>query len=411
MNNDPLIPHLFRSEYSKIVAVICKTFGLSNIQLAEDITSKTFLKASETWGLKGVPANPKAWLYTVAKNITKDHFKREKIFNQKIVPELKQKGNASFPTEIDLSDNHINDSLLQMLFTICNPMISKEAQLSFALRVLCGFGIKEISTALLTSKSTINKRLTRTKETFRKNKIKLKFPTQNELIHRLDNVLSILYLLFNEGYYSSSSEKTIQKELCFDAMRLLHMLLHYPPSNLPQTNALMALFCFHTSRFEARIDHNGAPVLYEDQDQNKWNLDLIQKGEYYLAMASSGNKISTYHLEASIAYWHTKIGIDSKEKWENILQLYNKLLQIKYSPVIALNRTYALSKARNKHIAIEQALKIDLQKNHLYHTLLADLYHGIDNQKEKHHLQIALKLADTENDRLVILGKIRNLHS
>ena len=166
MNNNALIPQLFRAEYSKIVAVICKTFGLSNIQLAEDIVSKTFLKATETWGLKGIPENPKAWLYTVAKNIAKDHFKREKIFQQKIVPALKTEKTDTKSIEIDLTDHNIKDSQLQMLFTVCDPMISKEAQLCFALRVLCGFGIQEIATALLTSKSTINKRLVRTKETF-----------------------------------------------------------------------------------------------------------------------------------------------------------------------------------------------------------------------------------------------------
>ena len=406
MRENQLIPHLFRSEFSKIVAVLCKTFGLSNIQLAEDITSETFLKATETWGLKGVPENPSAWLYHVAKNKAKDYFKREQIFIQKITPELKQQSLTLKEFEIDLSEHNIKDSQLQMLFTVCNPIISKEAQITLALRILCGFGIDEISSALLSNKSTINKRLHRTKETLRKNKIDLTFPPEKELMNRLNNVLSVLYLLFNEGYYSATSEKTLKKDLCIESMRLLYMLLNYEPSNQPQTNALMALFCFHSSRFEARMNPNGEPILYNEQDKTKWNFELIEKGEFYIKQSSTGNEITKYHLEALIAFWHTRTNADTKEKWENILQLYNKLIQIEYSPVTALNRTYALAMAYGKEKALKEALKIGLNKNHLYHALLAELYSEINPQKQVEHLQFALKMVDTENDKKVILGKL-----
>ncbi len=407
MKENQLIPHLFRSEYSKIVSVLCKTFGLSNIQIAEDIVSDTFLKATETWGLKGVPDNPVAWLYKVAKNLTKDYFKRENNYIQKIIPALKHQSRTSETLEIDLSEHNIEDSQLQMIFAVCNPSISKKYQIAFALRILCGFGIKEISNALLTNKSTINKRLQRTKQYFRENKVKLQIPTNTELDARLNNVLSILYLLFNEGYYSSSSEKTIQKELCIEAMRLLYMLLNHEPSNLPKTNALMALFCFQASRFDARIDNNGELILYENQDTNKWNDELIEKGEYYLKLSSIGTEITKYHLEAVIAFWHTRKKPNEIEKWDSILQLYNRLIQIEYSPITALNRTYALSKVKGKELAIIEALKIDLKDNHLYHTLVAELYNKVDRQKQIEHLKIALKLVDTENDKRIIQEKIK----
>lgn len=411
MENNQLIPHLFRTEFSKIVAVLCKTFGLTNIQLAEDITSDTFLKATETWGLKGVPKNPKAWLYIVAKNNAKDYFKREKLFQQKIVPEIKHTNQHSNTFELDLSENNIIDSQLKMLFAVCNPIISKDGQISLALRILCGFGIKEIATALLSKTTTIKKRLQRAKQTLRKNNIDLTFPPQKEMVKRLDNVLSVLYLLFNEGYYSTTSEKSVKKELCIEAMRLLYMLLNNVPTNQPKVNALMALFCFHSSRFEARTNQQGELILYENQDREKWDFELINKGNFYLQQSSKGEEITKYHLEALIAYWHARKKVNQKEKWGNILKLYNRLIQIEYSPVTALNRTYALAMASGKEIAIKEALKINLVDNHLYHSLLAELYHGMNTKKEKEHLQFALDLVTTKNDKKILLKKLKEINN
>ena len=409
MADKELIPNLFRSEFAKIVAVLCKTYGIANLQLAEDLVSETFLKATETWGLKGVPDNPTAWLYTVAKNKTKDHFKHVQIFATKIDPELKHLAKEAYTEpdfEIDLSESNINDSLLQMLFAVCNPILSNEAQIGMALRILCGFGVDEIAKALLTSKATINKRLFRAKEKFRIQKIDLSLPDNNAIENRLDNVLSVLYLLFNEGYFSTTVEKTIRKDLCFESMRLLYLLLNNATTNKSNTNALMALFCFHASRFETRTNKEGEVVLYDDQDKNKWDSELIRLGEFYLNEAAKGNSYSKYHIEASIAFYHTRIEIDQEEKWRSILQLYNKLLQIEYSPIAALNRTYALAKAKGKKIAINEALKINLQNNYLYHALLADLYENENAEKRMAHLKKAIELSPTDQAKKVFLKKM-----
>ena len=282
MENQELIPNLFRNEYSKIVSVLCKTFGLSNIEIAEDITSETFLVATETWGLKGLPENPTAWLYQVAKNKAKDGFRREKIFQQKIQPELQHRDTTFKEVEIDLSETNIQDSQLQMIFAICNPMISSEAQIALALRILCGFGVTEIAKAFLSKTETINKRLQRAKNKLRKAKIDLSMPSANTLESRLNNVLSVLYLLFNEGYYSTSNEKNIRKELCFEAMRLNLLLLDYKPTRQSQTSALMSLFCFHASRFDARTGKGGEQITYEEQNTALWDTKLIAKGKQYL---------------------------------------------------------------------------------------------------------------------------------
>lgn len=406
MENRGIIPELFRTEFSKIVSVLCKTFGLSNIELAEDLVSDTFLAASETWGLKGVPENPKAWLYTVAKNKARDTFRREKVFREKIKPELENRSTSSEIDEIDLSEHNIKDSQLKMFFAICNPIISSEAQIALALRILCGFSVTEIATAFLSSTDTINKRLYRAKEKLRENKIELVMPRSSNLEKRLQNVLLVLYLLFNEGYYSSSSEKKIRKELCLEAMRLNYVLLNSEATSTPQTNALMALFCFHASRFEARMDANGGQIVYAEQDESDWDKELIAKGELFLNRSGWGNDVTKYHLEAIIAYWHTRTEMDPKIKWENILQSYNRLLQIEYSPMASLNRTYALAMARTKKEAIKEALKIELKKSHLYHLLLAELYEESNTNKQREHLKRAVTLAATENERNWISKKL-----
>jgi len=408
MQDEELIPHLFRTEYRKIISVLCKLFGIEYIETAEDIVSDTFLIASETWGLRGLPQNPTAWLYTVSKNKAKDFLKHNSIFTGKIVPELKQT-ESWHEIEIDLSAKNINDSQLQMMFAICHPCISAEAQIGLSLSILCGFGVEEISDAFLTNKEATYKRLRRAKEKLRSENVK-ELPDQTEINSRLATVLTTLYLLFSEGYYSTSQNTTLRKDLCLEAMRLNLMLIENENTNTPEANALLSLMCFHSSRFEARTNINGDLVLYEDQDPNLWNIELIEKGEQYLNNASKGNKLSKYHLEGAIAYWHTHKH-DTVEKWENILQLYNRLLQIEYSPMAALNRTYALSKANGNAKAIIEAEKLNLDDNHLYHSLLANLYSETNSQKSLMHLQAALKLAKTPADKKIILKKIKEINS
>lgn len=425
MDNIDVIPDLFRTEYRKIVAVLCKHFGFDQMEIAEDLTSDTFLTAAETWSQKGVPANPTAWLYSVAKNRAKNYLKRNHIFQSKLVPGLKGEAAGlagaaglsgatasgaagSIEDEIDLSPQNINDSQLQMMFAICHPAISPEAQVGLSLRILCGFGIEEIADAFLTNKETINKRLFRAKEKIREEKIRIELPGPAEIESRLAAVLTTIYLLFNEGYYSLSQNASLRKDLCFEAIRLCYMLIECEATNIPEANALLSLMLFHASRFEARLDKNGELVLYGQQDTSLWNSDLISKGAYFLNRAATGNSLSKYHLEAGIAYWNTQKD-DTKEKWESILQLYNLLLQLEYSPMAALNRTYALSKANGKEEAIREAEKLKLEDNHFYFALLGELYTGVDNEKARAQLHKALALAKTPAEKQALQKKIDGL--
>jgi RNA polymerase sigma factor (sigma-70 family) len=242
-----LIPHLFRTEYRKIVSVLCKRFGFDQIEIAEDIAADTFLIAAQTWPFKGIPKNPIAWLYLVAKNKSKNHLQRNLVFESKVVEQLKSTVSDSHETEIDLSPQNINDSQLQMMFAICHPSISPEAQIGLSLRILCSFGIEEIADAFLTNKETINKRLFRAKEKLREGKIKIELPGPFEIDERLAPVLTTIYLLFNEGYYSVSQNNTIRQNLCYEAMRLCTMLVENIDTNKPEVNALLSLMCFHAS--------------------------------------------------------------------------------------------------------------------------------------------------------------------
>lgn len=408
MQQQELIPHLFRTEFGRITAVLCKILGFENINIAEDITSETFLAALDTWPYKGIPENPQAWLYTVAKNKAKNSLARKQLFNEKVSPAIQAEHSTEHVMEIDLSDRNISDSQLQMLFAVCHPTIPPEAQIGLALRILCGFGIDEIAHAFLSNKETINKRLFRAKEKLRTEHIKMEFPVEGELKDRLQSVLTTLYLLFNEGYYSETENEILRKDLCDEAMRLTKMLIDYPLTNKPEVNAMFALMCFQASRFAARKDKNGEVVLYEDQDENLWDQQLITIGAMHLGMAAQGSYLSKYHIEASIAYWHT-IKADTPEKWENILHLYNRLLAVEYSPVAALNRTYALAKVKGNEAAIIEAEKLNLSNNPFYHTLLGELYKNIDLLKAKEHFLNALRLAKTDTDKKTIYAKIEAL--
>lgn len=403
------LKQLFQQEFSKMVAVISKLYGLQHIEIAEDIVSETFLGAMETWGLKGIPPNPTAWLYVVAKQKTLYHFRRNKIFENKIVPELlSQEENNNGEADLNFSLENIKDSQLQMLFAICNPAIASEAQIGLALRILCGFGIDEIAEAFLTNKDAINKRLYRAKQKLQAEKIEMEMPPESEIPKRLDNVLNIIYLLFNEGYYSKTQNQILRKDLCLEALRLGLTLAENERTNLPKTNALIALICFHASRFGARESGDDALILYEEQNEELWDRELINQGRRFLELSMRGDEVSSYHLEAMIASWHC-IKEDTPEKWQDILRLYDKLLLINYSPSAALNRIYALYKAKGREAALCEAELLRMEDNHFYYVLLGELYRGLDDGKAKESYLQAYSLAKTQIEKDNIQEKIDRL--
>jgi len=406
MQQHEITPHLFRTEYSKIIAVLCKQFNLKDIEIAEDIAADTFLNASENWAIKGIPQNPTAWLYTVAKNKAKDYFKHLSVFEKNVKQHIVADEQES-ARDFDFNNQAIADSQLAMVFAVCNPVNSPEAQVCLALQVLCGFSVQEIANAFLAKTETIKKRLLRARGMLRNDKFQVKVPPPAEITSRLSTVLTTLYLLFNEGYYSKTADQFIRKDLCSEAMRLSLILTENPLTNTSQTNALLALMCFQSSRIGSRINDNQEVVLLENQDKNLWDQRLIEKGNFYLINAFESNDVSKYHLEAAIAYWHTTPVAENK--WRNILQLYDNLLIIAYSPMVALNRVFALAKVHGHQRAIIETEQLSLPDNHQYHSLLGYLYAPADHQQAIRHYQRAIELSASKTEKQLLRKEIEKL--
>ncbi|MEM7575552.1 MAG: sigma-70 family RNA polymerase sigma factor [Bacteroidota bacterium] len=399
---EKLLPNLFRTEYGKMVAVLLRTFGLDEVETAEDLVSETFLLAAETWGKKGLPQQPQAWLYGVAKNKAKDYLRRQQLYQQKIRPQWQRKQPLHQSPDLDFSPIGFQDSQLRLLFSLCHPSLSPDTQVCLSLRLLCGFGIGEIAQAFLTNKATIHKRIARGKTRLREQLTKLELPAEQQLSERLDSVLTTLYLLFNEGYYSSVSSEGFRENLCADAIRLTLLLTTYSPTEKPKVYALLALMCFQSSRFKARINPSGDFITYADQDRSLWDKRLILQGRHFMGKATADGQLSRYQLEAAIALLHTETD-ESAQKWPHILALYNRLLQLQYSPVAALNRTYAYSRVHGPKKALVEALKIQLAGNVNYHLLLGELYQQTANTTEAIvHWQQAIALTkDPAGQRMI----------
>ncbi|NSL86807.1 sigma-70 family RNA polymerase sigma factor [Chitinophaga sp. Mgbs1] len=389
-----------------MTAVLFRHFGLQHIEIAEDIVSETFLKAAETWNTGGVPENPSAWLYTVAKNKAKDYLKRHHLFETKIrhavAPDETQAAQ-----EFDFSQQTIADSQLAMIFAVCNPANSTEAQICLALQILCGFSVEEMADAFLAKTETVKKRLQRARATLREDNFRIQQPDAATIQSRLDTVLRTLYLLFNEGYYSQSGNHLIRKDLCSEAMRLALILTENPLTATTQAHALLALMCFQSSRFEARSSATGDTILFEQQDQELWNKELIARGNYYLVQACSGDTLSKYQLEAGIAWWHTVPS--DPQKWEHILQLYNELILIEYSPMTALNRTFAYARVYGNRAGIEEATQLQLEGNSYYHALLGYLYAATDVPAAVAHYTKAIRLTKSAAEKKTLSGEISRL--
>jgi RNA polymerase sigma-70 factor (ECF subfamily) len=408
-----LLPQLFRMEYSKMTAVLCRLFGLNAIEIAEDIVSDTFLKATEVWRLHGRPENPTAWLYTVARNKTKDYLKRVNLFETKIkstIPLTIGDNELQIEQDLDFTQQIISDSQLAMIFAVCHPVNSTESQICLALQILCGFSIEEIANAFLAKTETIKKRLLRARANLRNEEFKhaLSHPVDVSPA-RLEAVLRVLYLLFNEGYFSKTDDHLIRKDLCSEAIRLTLVLTAHAATNTTETNALLALMCFQSSRLDARANDAGEVILFEQQDTGLWSQELIDKGNYYLVNACSGNAISKYHLEAGIAYWHTTP--TGHNKWEHILQLYNQLIIIEYSPLTALNRAFAIAKVYGNKQAIQEVKKLNLADCNYYHALLGYLYTETDIDKAKTHYGQAIALTASRLEKNTLLKVLATLNN
>ncbi len=353
MGVENLIDHFFRTEYGKAVAHLTNRFGSGNLELAEDAVQDTLIKAMQTWPYAQVPDNPTGWILRVAGNKMIDQLRRGQKQSNEEVPEHAEE----LIQDVSLTD--INDDLVKMMFACCHPTLSAEYQIILTLKILCGLSIREISTSLLKKEETVAKAYTRAKKKFKQEEIKLTLPPANEIASRLEIVLKIIYLLFNEGYKSAEGTTLIREDLCGEALRLNKVLLETELCSTPAANALMALMCFHSSRFDARVDENGEIISLEDQDRSKWNPELIQNGLDYLRIASESDEINDYIIQAAISSYHCGAASFEETNWPEILRLYDLQLEINPSPIIRLNRIVPMEKVHGPLLAFAEIEELE----------------------------------------------------
>ena len=417
--NEPvkqLTDHLFRNESKKMVSVLTKIFGTENLETAEDVVQDTLLQAMQVWKLKGIPDNPSAWLFRVAKNKAIDIIRRNKHSvqfdfsdNEKIL--LTSEYTLAATMDNFWKEEIIKDDLLRMMFACCHPEISKENQITLMLKTLCGFSTTEIAKAFLTTEETISKRFYRTKEFFRQHKIKLVIPSVDEIKNRTDSVLNTIYLHFNEGYNSTNSEELIRKDVIEEAMMLCRLLAENDHTQQPEVFALMALMCFHSSRSDSRLTTEGEIILLPMQDRKKWNTTLINEGNEYMNKAAFGDVVSTYHIEAAIAYEHCFAKAFKDTNWKRILEYYEWLCRISPSPINELNKTVAVMELYGAPTALQELEAIKnkkkLESYYLYHSLFGEIHSRLHNlSAAKKYFESAIKLTHSEKERKMLSNKI-----
>jgi RNA polymerase sigma factor (sigma-70 family) len=373
-----LIGHLFRHEAGKMAAVLTRLLGFQSLDLAEDIVQDTLLKAMSTWKIKGIPENPSAWMYTVAKRKAIDAIRKHKLqaqHNESIHEALRSEWTMSPTLNSLFLQNEIEDSQLRMMFACCHPSIPYESQIALTLKTLCGLSIQEIANSFLTTHEVIAKRLYRAREKIRDERISLEAPVPAAMSGRLEAVLHSLYLLFNEGYNSSHPDQLIRQDLCGEAIRLCILLTRNIVTDVAATRALLALLCFQGAREDARIGKDGAIVLLKDQDRSKWNTALIERGKYFLERSVDDEHVSVYHIEAAIAGCHARAQTFEQTDWKLISDLYGILVEMKPSPIVSLNLAIAVGYSQTPTAGLDALRKIrGLEDYYLYHAAMGDFH-------------------------------------
>ena len=407
-----LVDHLFRREAGKMVAVLTRAFGFDHLQVAEDAMQEALLKAVRTWGLGGVPRDPSAWLMRVAKNRALDIVRRETNFRRKekeLVAFLEQRS-ASAPDNYQF-DEEIRDDQLRLIFACCHPELPREAQVALTLKSLCGFGEREIAAAFLASGAAIAKRLVRARQRIREKEITLEIPAGPELASRLDGVWQTLYLLFNEGYKASHGDDLVRKELCDEAIRLTEILAEHPAGDQPKTHALLALMLLNAARLPARADAEGNMLLLAEQDRSLWDSAMIARGLAHLNRSAAGEEVSEFHLQAGISACHCAAPNYAATDWSRILYLYDMLIEVNQSPVVALNRAVAISHLKGPKAALAAIAAISprdvLEGYYLYYAVLAHLHYMTDDIAQAAvGFSRALELTDLTSEQVFLRRRL-----
>lgn len=410
-----LVDDLFRRQAAQIVSTLTRILGPGYLSLAEDVTQETLIVALRQWPYRGVPDNPAAWLMTVARNRALDAIRRERVQARgyRDIAAL-QSAQDELAATIDLLDHELRDDLLRMMFTCCHPALSREARVALTLKTLGGLSVPEIARAFVAREETIAQRLVRAKRTLREHRVSFATPEAAELPSRLDSVLDVLYLLFNEGYSALSGEALIRHELCDEAIRLTMLLVERPVGDIPRVHALLALMLLQTSRLTARTDAVGNLLRLAEQDRSLWDRRLIRMGLVELARSAEGDTLSAYHLQAEIAACHAVARDYASTDWRGILRCYDELLALTPSPVVALNRAVALAMIAGPEAGIAALERIQptagVESFYLFHATRGELFRRAgDDAQAARSLTRALQLGGTAPERRLLSASLASL--
>ena len=365
--------HLFRREAGRLVAALTRIFGVEHLALAEDVVQDAFCRALEVWPFRGVPDNPSAWLMATAKHRALDVLRRERTART-LAPELATALESDEPL---YTDDVIKDDQLRMMFSCCHPRLSEPAQVALMLHILCGFSVDEVAAAFVSTHAGVEKRLTRAKHVLAQSQRLFEISDAADIVARLPAVQRALYLLFNEGYHGASPEAAVRAELCREALRLTGLLLEHPVAATPATLALAALLSLHAARLPARLDAAGHLSMLAEQDRSRWDPELMADGQRLLERSARGPELTEYHLEAAIAAVHASAARLEDTDWGQIVSLYDMLLALRPSPVVALNRAIAVAQRDGPERGLAAMATIPdrarLTRYPFYHAALGEL--------------------------------------
>jgi RNA polymerase sigma factor (sigma-70 family) len=405
--------HLFRREAGRMVATLTRIFGLHNLALAEDVVQDAFCRALEVWKFRGLPENPSAWLMVTAKNRALDVLRRERTartFAPELGRLLESEWTLAPAVEERFAPNVIKDDELRMMFSCCHPRLPEEAQVALVLHILCGFAVAEVAAAFVSSHAAMEKRISRAKKILAGSKKLFDIADARDFAARLPAVLRALYLLFNEGYHGASAESAVRADLCREAMRLAALLREHSLAATPAALALSALMSLHAARLPGRLGPSGELLSLCEQDRSQWDAHLVEEGQKLLDLSARGPELTEYHLEAAIAWAHATAPSAAETNWDLIVSLYDKLLAIRPSPVVALNRAIAIAQRDGPERGLAEIRAIAnsarLAAYPFYHAALGEFESRAGHHEAaREHFRAALSLARNPMERSFIRRK------
>ncbi|MFF3459300.1 RNA polymerase sigma factor [Streptomyces sp. NPDC002730] len=382
------IERVFRTEYGRAVAVLVRRFG--DIEIAEEAVQDAFAAAVERWPATGLPPSPAGWIITTARNRLIDRIRREASREDRYA-QAALLHNVDEPAE----EHPVHDDRLRLIFTCCHPALAPASQVALTLRLLGGLTTAEIAGAFLVAEPTMAQRLVRAKAKIRDARIPYRVPKDADLPDRLRPVLAVVYLIFNEGYTAGSGERLVREDLCAEAIRLGRLLAELMPDE-PEVKGLLALMLLTESRRAARTTRDGGLVLLTDQDRGLWDHDLVAEGQVLVRQCLRRGQPGPYQIQAAINAVHSDASVAAATDWSQILRLYDQLLALAPSPVVALNRAVAVAEVEGPGAGLALVDSLDLGGFHLFHAIRADLLRRLGRDSEA-ALAYEAAIARTEN--------------